>query len=138
MKLIQCKRDSANLNELELLIKSEWSDFTFDGYSSGLPYPLAATSNEKIIGGVAFTLYKHPCTDNEVVWINALIVLPEYQGKGIARQLIETALLDVAKLGGNEVFAYTETPAFYQALGWSEVEAVTESENKVMGLVLKA
>ena len=136
MKIIRCEQNTSNFRELESLFQSKWAGFTFDAYPSELPPPLVVISNEEVIGGLAFTFYKHPASKDDAIWINALFVLTEYRSKGIASKLIKKSILEVTNQGHNELLAYTHIPALYENLGWSEIEAETEPEHKIMSITL--
>lgn len=138
LKFVQMRPSSPILSELESLFKSEWSGFSFCHYHLELPEPIVALHGEKVIGGLSFTFYKHPNANGDVVWINALFILPEYRGRRIADKLIESATLEVARRGYKQLFAYTHIPYIYQRLGWTSLNSNAQSKYKVMSLELNS
>ncbi|WP_180958324.1 GNAT family N-acetyltransferase [Vibrio sp. vnigr-6D03] len=138
LKFVQMRPSSPSLNELESLFKSEWSDFSFCHYHLELPAPIVALHGEKVIGGLSFTFYRHPNSNGDVVWINALFILPEYRGRRIADKLIESATLEVARRGYKQLFAYTHIPSIYQRLGWTSLNSKAQSKYKIMSLELNS
>lgn len=136
VNLVRCEPDSLALRELESLFLSEWSDFTFHDYDVSLPSPLAAVAapDLEVVGGLAYAFYRQ--ADIEMIWINALYVLPEFRGNGIASKLIKKAMLEVMRLGQAKLLAYTHIPELYRGLGWSEMDVKAEANHKVMGVTL--
>jgi len=48
------------------------------------PPPLVAVDDDdRLMGGIAFTTYPEPQGNQPAVWINALLVAPEFRGRGI-------------------------------------------------------
>ncbi|SNZ11608.1 amino-acid N-acetyltransferase [Persephonella hydrogeniphila] len=54
--------------------------------------------------------------------IKSLAVLPEYQGKGIGKQLVEECIKEAKQLGIKKVFALTYVPDFFQKIGFRVVD----------------
>ena len=135
-KLLKCDAESSLQSDLESLFRSEWLDFTFDGYSSGLPSPLVVFSGKRVIGGLAYTFYQEPNSSNVVIWLNAVFVLPEFRGHGIASQLINGALQQLSSHQQDILYAYTDIPDLYLSLNWSQVNVETELNHKVMSITL--
>lgn len=54
--------------------------------------------------------------------IRSLAVKPGLAGRGIGRQLVEACLEEARELGLKRVFALTYQPAFFQRLGFTEIE----------------
>jgi len=54
--------------------------------------------------------------------IKSLAVLPEYQGKGIGRKIVEKCIEDAKELGIKKVFALTYVPEFFHRLGFKTVD----------------
>jgi len=136
IKIIECEPSSSEVRKLELLLQSEWSDFSLNDYSVDLPFPLVVISDGEVVGGLAFTFFKHPSQDNEVVWVNALFVCPEYRGNGIAGKLVAMATKEAASNGLKEMFAHTDVPNLYQSRGWSEVDTEAAPDHMVMSVAL--
>lgn len=134
--LAECKPGAVMLDELEALFQSQWPDFTFDGYSSELLRPVAAISDEQLVGGLAFTFYPHPNACHDALWVNALFVVSGFRGSGVARRLIANAIHEAAGQGYSELLAYTHIPDFYKRLGWRQIEAQSEPGHSVMSISL--
>jgi GNAT superfamily N-acetyltransferase len=150
---------------LEALFRSHWADFTFSGYSRDLPRPIVAmeheasggSQSERVVGGLAYTYYPKPIsthdiqnkgsTNNDivspqqVVWINALAVSKVFQGRGVARQLIEVAITHVSQSASlypqSHLYVYTNIPQLYIPLGWKAIETETEAGHQVLAIRLK-
>ena len=136
MKIIQCEIPSEQLLQLESLFRSQWTDFSFTGYSAALPNPLVIIMQETVIGGLSYTLFKHPNSETEVIWVNAVFVLPEYRGNALASKLIAHSILDARQFGLKTLFTYTNVPGLYAKNGWREVDSETESGHSVMSISL--
>jgi amino-acid N-acetyltransferase len=54
--------------------------------------------------------------------VRSLAVAKKFQGRGIGKALIRACLKEAENLGVKEVFALTYKPAFFQKLGFKEVE----------------
>ena len=116
MEIVKVKTNSPLADELYALLKSEWPEFEgFKLEKSGLaiPDPIISLVNGKLVGGLSFTTYKKPMSEDVAIWINAVFVTPKYRRKGIASKLIE-------KSQGvrSELFALTDIPEIYTNLGW--------------------
>ncbi|WP_336751910.1 GNAT family N-acetyltransferase [Aeromonas hydrophila] len=90
-----------------------------------------------VIGGLAYSRFKEPHRDGEVIWINAVFVSADHRGKGIASQLINAGVSQITSSSHDYLYAYTNVPALYQSLGWSEVDIESELDHKVMQISLK-
>lgn len=136
MNIVQCEPDSKYFFGVERLFKVQWPEFSFDNYSVQLPQPIAVVADNKPVAGIAFTHYPHPLTRMSVIWINALYILPEFRKKGLAKQLVELATQKVMALGQSQTLAYTDIPEFYQAMGWVEIDASSDSVHKIMAFTI--
>ena len=77
------------------------------------------------------------CCALHIIWsdlgeIRSLAVKEEYQSNGVGRRLAEAALLDAQALRLPRVFALTYQKAFFERLGFVEVEKATMPQ-KVWG-----
>ena len=116
MKIVQIEFESAEAEQLLQLLNSEWQDLSvFEECRSGLaiPRPIAALHEGRVVGGASFTKFLEPDGNDEVIWLNALYVLPKFRGKGIASKLVEFAMNVSPKL-----YALTDIPQLYTKLGW--------------------
>lgn len=141
MALIHCEPGSPYLARLEQLFQSAWPDFWFrDTYTQNacLPPVLIVVMNGVVIGGLAYSRFKEPHRSGEVIWINAVFVSAEYRGKGLASRLINAGVSQVLASSQEYLYAYTNVPALYQSLGWSEVDIECAPDHKVMGISLKS
>ncbi|WP_045392376.1 GNAT family N-acetyltransferase [Vibrio rotiferianus] len=134
-----CDEKSPYLIDLERLFQSEWSDFSFaDTYKpeSELPPVIVALRNNEVIGGLAYSRYQEPHGNSEVVWFNAVYVSPNWRGQGIASELINRGVSQVAATTQSNLYAYTNVPPLYESLGWSVVDIESEPNHKVMKVQL--
>ena len=134
-----CDENSPYLIDLERLFQSEWSDFSFaDTYKpeSELPPVIVALKNNEVIGGLAYSRYQEPHGNSEVVWFNAVYVSPNWRSQGIASELINRGVSQVAVTTQSNLYAYTNVPPLYESLGWSVVDIESEPNHKVMKVQL--
>ena len=59
-------------------------------------------------------------------WLAALLVLPEYRGRGIGSALVRTLQCRAAGLGIDRLYLGTDSPDFYRRLGAVVHEQVTD------------
>jgi amino-acid N-acetyltransferase len=76
---------------------------------------VVAEENGRIVG----------CGSLLIMWadlaeIRSLVVAPEFQGRGLGRQLLERLLVEAEALGLPQVFALTRQVDFFANLGFSE------------------
>ncbi|WP_310597460.1 GNAT family N-acetyltransferase [Aeromonas aquatica] len=141
IELLHCEENSPYLAQLDQLFQSEWSDFRLcDAYTkdANLPPVLVAVMNDVVMGGLAYSRFKEPHRSGEVIWINAVFVSAEYRGKGLASRLINAGVSQTLASSQDYLYAYTNVPALYQSLGWSEVVIECAPDHKVMGISLKS
>ncbi|WP_390902927.1 GNAT family N-acetyltransferase [Vibrio qingdaonensis] len=134
ISLLQVDENSPLISALASMFHSKWSDFKESDLgilNPEVPLPIAAVSDGQLVGGLAFSLFEEPGCTHKVVWLNAVYVRCDFRGQGIASQLIRYAQrqLTPSKSG---LYAYTNVPALYQSLGWSEVDTESEPNHKVM------
>ena len=82
------------------------------------------------MGGLAFTYADSPISDGTSIWINTLLVVPNYRSKGIAGSLISEAEAIAAAANIPMLFVYSGVPIVYKNLGWMIVN--TSEENTVL------
>jgi len=125
MKIVQSDVASEESRDLLFLLRSEWDDFGgFEEavYGLDVPQPLVALAGGRAVGGAAFTAFEEPGGDEcgnkndgePVIWLNALYVVPECRGKGIASGLV-TAATEICPV----LYALTDVPGLYTRLGWA-------------------
>ncbi|ENM5740384.1 GNAT family N-acetyltransferase [Vibrio mimicus] len=134
-----CDENSPSWFALEKLFQSEWSDFLFaDTYKNGaeLPPVLVALNGNEVIGGLAYSRFKEPHKESEVIWFNAVFVSPEYRGQGIASELINRGVNQVSETQQNRLYAYTNVSPLYKSLGWSVVDIESKPNHSVMSISL--
>lgn len=88
-----------------------------------------------LIGGLAFTCAPSPDAASAAVWVNAVIVHPEFRGHGIARSLIQAAASKVAEHDIDVLFVHTDIPDLYSKAGWSVV--TSQDANSVLRLDIR-
>ncbi|KJY83981.1 acetyltransferase [Vibrio galatheae] len=130
-----CSPDSQHWMALERLFQTEWSDFRFcDSYKpdANLPPAIIALKDNRVIGGLAYSRFQEPHQSHQVIWFNALYVLPHWRGAGIAGELVNQGVGQVPKSSQSRVYAYTNVACLYQSLGWSVVNIESEPNHHVM------
>jgi amino-acid N-acetyltransferase len=68
--------------------------------------------------------------------VKSLAVEEGHQGKGIGRTLVNACLEEARELGVNKVFALTFKPAFFQKLGFRQIDK-DDLPRKVWGECIK-
>ena len=108
-------------DDLQARLQNEWPKFPpINVADHAVPKPLVAlTSSNALAGGLAFIAAKSPVSDGLAVWINAVLVAPEYRRQGVGRQLIEAAQEVARRVGVRRLYALTELPDLYAKLNWS-------------------
>lgn len=135
LTVFECESDSPFVEPLEALFQQSWADFTFlksDAFSSDLPPVFAALVGEKLAGGLSFTRHQAPNSEQDAIWVNALSVLPEYRGRGIASHLLQSAVESTTAYYLPFLYAYTNVPELYLSLGWFKMDIECEPEHCVM------
>ncbi|WP_063338204.1 MULTISPECIES: GNAT family N-acetyltransferase [unclassified Marinomonas] len=133
----EIEKNSLYLDEVESLFQSEWADFQLNNdynQSSNLPAVIVATLDNELVGGLAFSRFKEPNREAEVIWINAVFVKPEQRGKGLAKALIRAGVNKACLFKQAYLYAYTNVPQLYQDIGWCEVDTESEPNHKVMSI----
>ncbi len=121
IKIVNSKFSSPHLIELSRWISEMWNlSIDFKDIKDGivLPPPLLAVEEEKLVGGLSYTAYAKPESDETGLWINTLIVDPEYRGRKIASLLIKAAEESAIDLKYQEIFVFTNIPVLYEKNGW--------------------
>lgn len=117
-KLGDCQHEPA----LKALFIAQWSQvdpFPDAKAERTLPRPITLLDRaDQVVGGLAFTTYPHPQTSESAVWINALLVVPQYRRRGLASHLIDLAHTRARDLGVSTLFVLTEYPDLYRHNGW--------------------
>jgi len=116
------------LEALRARLELEWGSIDpFEGSHENVivPPPLILLDQQsRLAGGLAFSTFSHPTQEVISVWINALLVEPEYRGQGHASDLVRTAEAEAIKRNIKELFVLTEFPGLYHKLGWHLVTTV--------------
>jgi len=131
MEIVSISEYSSSLyiTELRDLLEGEWGDFaSFETEEGNIrtPPPLIAIENETLVGGLVYSLWPNPETEHTTIWVNGLIVKPNWRRKGIASTLIQGAMNNKPLL-----FVLTEIPHLYSNIGWQTISKNSE------GTVLK-
>jgi GNAT superfamily N-acetyltransferase len=128
-KIIQTEIGTKESDDLFVMFVGEWPDFgIFETKMRGIsiPNPILVLDQNAVIGGASFTGYKAPDTSENVIWLNALFVDPEYRKQGIATSVIEyLGQFTQAR------YALTDIPELYIKCGWT---IISTTEN---GTVVK-
>ncbi|MEQ8955581.1 MAG: GNAT family N-acetyltransferase, partial [Gammaproteobacteria bacterium] len=99
----------------------------FEGPHRGfeVPGPIAALDGISIVGGLAYTSALVPGTGRLGLWINAVMVIPQYRRQGIATELIRHALAKAALTTHNRLYVFTDRPELYK--GWKLLQQLDGS-----------
>lgn len=119
-----------HLKQLREWVEAEWDEVDpFEGAAEGfiVPPPLLAIDDQKLLGGLAFSSFPIPGSEEIGVWVNALLVTPEHRSIGISSQLVQAAEVEAECIKVKELFVYTDVPKLYLKLGWSIVDSSGES-----------
>lgn len=104
-----------------------------------VPEPILVFDKAELIAGLAFKMFPSPQDPSNKImglWINALLIAPEYRRQKIASKLILHAI-DVARNkfanktihtqpDQQNLYVYTHLPTLYLKLGWTKVNQVDE------------
>jgi GNAT superfamily N-acetyltransferase len=106
---------------LQRRLQNEWPKFPpFNLADHAVPKPLVAlTRSNALAGGLAFIAAKSPLSDGFPIWINAVLVVPEYRRQGVGSRLIQAAQEVARRAGVPRLYALTELPDLYSKLNWS-------------------
>ena len=111
---------SPKVLELKKLLEDEWDNIDpFKNEISGVktPNPMLAIAGSTLVGGIVFSLWPDPIENQISIWVNGVIVKPEFRRQGIATKLITTAMKKVPCL-----YALTEIQDLYSKLGWIPIK----------------
>jgi len=59
---------------------------------------------------------------NDLAEVKSLTVHPDYQGKGLGKQIVQACLNEAKNLGVSRVFALTYKPEFFKRLGFKDID----------------
>jgi len=123
MDIRQDEWASPYLGKLYQMFINQWGQvdaFTDQKDGLRLPRPIIALDDDKLVGGLSFTAYRHPGKNQMVLWINALYVETDFRGKKLASRLIALAEEVAKKLGYKQLFVHTDIPTLYIKSGYSK------------------
>jgi len=122
VKVLQSDGQAHRLDALLALFKTKWPEFESSLTGERFPSPLLLlAASDRLAGGLSFTTALLPDPAMEAVWINAVMVLPEFQRRGFASKLINLGCATANAFGTDRLFVYTDVPDLYIKLGWREV-----------------
>lgn len=85
----------------------------------------------KVVGTAALNI----CWE-DLAELRSLAVHPDYNGRGVGRELVEACLEEARRLGIRRVFALTYKQAFFEKLGFSLIEK-SQLPHKIWGDCMK-
>ena len=108
-------------DELHQRFQKEWPEIQpSDPIGGAVPKPVVAlTSSGALAGGLAFAEAKAPLSEERAIWVNAVLVAPEFRRQGLGSQLILAAEASAIQFGITRLYALTELPTLYSKLNWS-------------------
>jgi len=116
--------DSDLLKKFRSWVEAEWGavDSFHEAHERALPAPLLALHDETLVGGLSFNWSAIPGTQELALWINTLLVAPQFRRRGIGSQLVAAAEDCAERSGVGDLYVYTGIPAIYRKLGWQLIE----------------
>jgi predicted N-acetyltransferase YhbS len=136
VKVLHSDAQPQLLDALLALFETKWPDFESTLTNERFPSPLLLlAAPNRLVGGLSFTTALLPDRATEAVWINAVMVLPEFQRKGFASELIDLGCATANAFGTDRLFVYTDVPNLYIKLGWQKVTSDKGGQvfSKVLG-----
>jgi len=125
----QVTGDSQHIIELYQCFEREWDDVEpLAATKNGkfVPTPIIASLDGQLVGGLVFTRFLSPITQQQAIWINALFIKPEHRRQGISSRLIQHAEQLIQVMNEPELLVFAQIPALYSRLGWKVVETVDD------------
>jgi len=125
----QVDRDAKHLIELYQCFEREWDDvepLTATKNGKFVPMPIIASLDGQLVGGLVFSRFLSPITQQQAIWINALFIKPENRRQGISSRLIQHAEQLIQAMNEPELLVFAQIPALYSKLGWQVVETVDD------------
>lgn len=106
--------------ELRVFFLQEWGrlDPLHDERGAYPDPTVALTDTGALAGGLAFTRAIASDVHGSALWVNAVLVRPEYRRRGLARRLIGEAQSVCRARGWDRLYAFTHRPELYSGLGW--------------------
>lgn len=83
--------------------------------------PILAIREDAVVAGLSFVRHPHPSQNKMSLWINSLLVLPDWRRKGVGSALVHSAMQAVPP--DTELFVLTEVPNLYLKLSWLLIES---------------
>lgn len=86
---------------------------TYDELQDLIPFGFVAVADDQLVGFAALEIYS-----SKLAEIRSLAVLPEFQGRGLGRQLVQHCV-ELARIRNIlEVMAVTSADSFFQSCGF--------------------
>ncbi|MEM1404303.1 MAG: GNAT family N-acetyltransferase [Pseudomonadota bacterium] len=127
---ITAKFNDYELSCFEWMVVQEWPEVALPLYTE--TRPILAKIGDAVVGGLSFAEHKHPEKSTTCLWINSLLVLPQYRGQGLGSALVAAAMKTVSS--ADELFVFTNVPGLYQKLLWEVVKSdASESVLRFVG-----
>ena len=99
VKVLQSDAQAHRLDALLALFKTKWPDFESSLTGERFPSPLLLlAASDRLAGGLSFTTALLPDPATESVWINAVMVLPEFQRRGLCVKAHKSWLRDCGRV----------------------------------------
>jgi predicted N-acetyltransferase YhbS len=102
-------------------------------HPDAIPLSLLALVDGEPVGNVNLIEHDDDTRTHLRPWLAALVVVPEYRGRGIGSQLVRELAGSAATLGYSKVYLGTDNPGFYARLGAAIHERVA-SDFEIMQL----
>ena len=85
------------------------------------PGALAAIADGCVIGVLGFKRYPTPEDGAEELWINALLVVERWRGRGAGSKLLHAGVEAARAFGFERLYVYTDVPKFFERHGWRQI-----------------
>jgi len=105
-----------------------WGSKTYEETVASLDDPedcpptLIALATGQPVGVVGFGRFRRADDTVETLWINALYVIEAERSRGLGSRLVSAAI-DLAGSWVEELYVYTDVPAWYEHRGWTVIES---------------
>jgi len=94
---------------------------------NAVPLSLVALRDGSPVGTVNLVANDNAERPNLTPWLAALLVAPEYRGRGVGSNLVRSLVGEAARLGFERLYLGADIPQYYARLGWEIYEAFPDA-----------
>ncbi len=96
-----------------------------------IPLIMIAIEGGVCVGTIALFDHDLKSRADLTPWLGGVFVAPEHRGRGVARELVNTAVSEAKDLGIKTLYLHTEgANGLYEKLGWSFMEDITNDHGE--------